>query len=405
MKILHIYELGPLGEEKVFGGIEVAMLELCRQLAKKHEVGILTGAGKNGGGREYYIDGVKIIPADLAGIMRATWSPTNLKLIRQATFPLALLKLHNKLDYDVYHGHVYTSGIIANYLARRNGAAAVNTIHGSYYPVWNFLENPIKASFFKSAERFLAPLLARLSNLQIHTGSYFAERVLEWGAPRNKVKVIYNGVDLETFCPKARATNPVPIIFTARRLVKKNGVEYLIKALAIVLKRMECELYIAGDGPEKPKLEALTRNLGAAEHVKFLGLVKHSEIPSQIAHADVVAIPSIIEATSLFMLEAMACGKPVIATKNGAMAEVINSDNGVLVEPANELVLAERILRLLESEETRSRIGRKARITAKMLSWAKAARRTEKEYKRCINEGSAGVFQQEIRRERCKESL
>ena len=381
MKILHIYELGPLSKENIFGGIEVAILELCRQLAKKHEVAVLTGAGKNGKEKEYYIDGVKIIPTDFAGIMRATWSPTNLRLLRQAAFPLALKNLPCKLDYDVYHGHIYTSGLIANYLAKRNGAAAVNTIHGSYYPIWNILENPLKAGLFRSAERFLAPLLASLSHLQIHTCSYFAEQVLKWGAPKDKVKVIYNGVDLELFRPRARAVNPAPVIFTARRLVKKNGVEYLIRALHLVLKKRKCMLYLAGDGPEKPKLESLVSSLGIAEYVRFLGFVKHSEIPSYLSLADLAVIPSIIESASLFMLEAMACGKPVIATKNGGMGEIISSDNGMLIEPANEKELAEKILLLLQSEELCSEIGKKAYETARKLSWKEIAREIEMEYK------------------------
>ena len=383
MKILHIYELGPLNQENTFGGIEVAILELCRHLAQRgHDVTILTGVGKGKERGKYLIGDVKIIAADFAGLMRATWSPTNLKLVRQLAFPFAL---KDDTKYEVYHGHLYISGLIANCLARKHKAIAINTLHGSYYPIWNLIENPFKAAFFKAGERLLAPLLAKISHLQIHTGSYFAEQVLEWGAPEDKVKVIYNGVNLNQFRPRAEVENSVPIIFTARRLVKKNGLEYLIKAMPIILKNRECHLYIAGNGPERPKLETLTRVLGMQDHITFLGLVRHAAIPNYLACADLAVVPSLIEATSLFMLEAMAMCKPVIATRSGAIEEIINSDNGVLVEPMDVERLAEKVLELLVDAKRRQKIGKNAYKTARGLSWERIARETEEEYYRAAS--------------------
>ena len=385
MKILQIYELGPLDGENVCNGIDVAILELSRNLGELgHEVAILTGAGKNGHARKE-IDGIKIIPADFAKIMKKTWDPVNLKFFRQAAFPLIALK--EKLGgFDIYHGHIYTSGLLAAYLARWNHGKAVNTIHGSYYPVWEEIASFPCAGFYKVSERLLAPLLARLCDLQIHTGGYFAKQVMEWGALEDKVKVIHNGANPEVFSPDVKPAefdkNGL-IIFTARRLVKKNGLEHLIEAISYVLKEEECHLLIAGGGPEKERLKSLGERLGVSEHVTFLGMLPHEQIPPYISLADMIVVPSLIEASSLFVLEAMSMGKPVIATDTGGIPEIINNGSGVLVEPSDAKELAEKILLLFDKKE-RDELGDNAQRAAMGFTWEEAAKRTEREYLRIL---------------------
>lgn len=389
MKILQIYELGPLNQTEVFNGIDVAILELSRHLSKLgHEVTILTGAGE-AGEEHRNIDGINIISVDFIGIMKRTWSPWGLDLLRQLAFPIATIK-KNFSGFDIYHGHIYTSGLLANYLARKYKGKVVNTIHGSYHPFWNTIDNPLKANFYQTGERILAPLLARLSDVQIHTGGYFAEQVVSWGVPQSKIKVIHNGVDLDTFNLRVKPAGfdkKTLVIFTARRLVRKNGVEYLIKAMKRVLREEECVLLIAGDGPEKTKLEALAERIDVSGNVTFLGLINHEQIPGYMALADIAVIPSIIEASSLFMLEAMAMQKPVIATRTGAIPEVITSNTGILVEPMNEKEMAEKIKLLLKDEDMRTRIARNAyKYVTKNYSWEEVSRKTEMEYRRILGE-------------------
>lgn len=380
MRILHIYELGPLGDDRAYSGVEIAILELCKHLAKLgHDVSILAGAGVEGEQEEYYVENVRIIPIDFKGVMRRTWSPCNLKLMRQVLFPLAL---RDHGGYDIYHGHIYVSGLLACYLARKNNAASVNTIHGSYYPIWRQIEPLPKALFYRTGERILAPFLARHANLQIHTSEYFAEQVLKWGVSRSKIRVIPNGVDTELFrLNRPRKNDAKHVLFTARRLVKKNGLEYLIKSMAM-LDGFDWHLYIAGEGPERQRLQALVNSLELGDKITFTGLLKHCEIPGYLEKAEIAVMPSIIEATSLFMLEAMAMGKAVVASRCGGLEEVINGQNGLLVEPMDEGAMAEAVIELLENRGRLDEIGRAAYETAKDYSWAQIAKETEKEYKR-----------------------
>jgi glycosyltransferase involved in cell wall biosynthesis len=312
-------------------------------------------------------------------MMRRTWSPSNLKFLRQLLFPLAKRDCEG---YDVYHGHIYSSGLLACYLARKNNAASVNTIHGSYYPVWREIEPLPKALFYRAGERVLAPFLAKYADLQIHTSGYFAENVLRWGAPRDKIRVIPNGIDTEVFkLNRPRKKGAKHVLFTARRLVKKNGLEYLIKSMAL-LNGHDCQLYIAGEGPESRCLQALADSLGVEDNITFMGLLMHGEIPSYLEQAEIVVIPSIIEATSLFMLEAMAMGKAVVASRCGGLEEVINGENGILVEPRDEEAIADAVLTLLEDRKKRGEIERAAYETAQGYAWAQIAKKTEEEYRR-----------------------
>jgi glycosyltransferase involved in cell wall biosynthesis len=376
MKILQIYEMNPL---ESIGGIEVAIYQLSKHLVKLgHEVTLLSGAGsRNGVNRR---DGVRFINHDLFGVMKHSYSSGRLTLLRQFLFLSTFLAKRPALDFDVYHGHVYTSGLLANYLARRNDGIAVNTVHGSYYPVWDKLTNPLSATFYRNSERRLVKTLARHSDVQIHVSTYFADQVSLWGGdPR----VIPNGVDPEVFHPgvEPRLDGAVPIILSARRLVRKNGIEYLIKAM----RGLEdvCRLVVIGGGPERSRLESLAEDMG---NVEFLGSVSHDKMPAYIASADIAVVPSIIEASSLFMLEAMAMGKPVIATSVGGLPEVLG-DSGVLVPPMDSEGLTRWIRELLGDVVFQKRLGESARNRViKNYTWEKIAKRVEAEYLRLWSE-------------------
>ncbi|MEA2053218.1 MAG: glycosyltransferase family 4 protein [Euryarchaeota archaeon] len=392
MKILHIYELGPISSDTM-GGIELAILELSKELvALGNEVTILTGARNSCS--ERYIDGVRILPVDFLNLMRWTWSASNLKLSRQALFPLAVLGRQLR-GYDIYHGHIYVSGLIASYLARMNHAVAVNTIHGSYYPIWKEIANPVAAGFYRSCERFLAPMLAKHVQLQIHPAKDFAEQVLAWGAPADRLKVIHNGVNINHFHPgivPVEQDHSLPVLFTARRLVKKNGLEYLLRAMKRVLSEERCKLIIAGNGPESQRLKTLSADIGVSKHVEFVGAVPHNLMPKYLAAADFAVLPSLIEATSLFALEAMAMAKPVVATNVGGLPEIL-TNAALLVESMNERELGDAIIQLLQDTEGRDKMGKSGRWLAEKHSWKTVAEQTDAEYRRALS------YPQEIEKE------
>ncbi|MGZ8875735.1 MAG: glycosyltransferase family 4 protein [Halobacteriota archaeon] len=382
LRIAHIYELGPRPDGVLLGGIEVALLELSKSLTRLgHEVTIINGASN--GAAEFQIEDVKVKTIDLAGTMRRTWDPANLRFARQVAFPFAALAAELS-GFDIYHGHFYTSGVAANVLARKYRGAAVNTIHGSYYDIWRYIEPPIISSMYRLTERTLAPMLARMSKMQIHTGGYFARRVIKWGAPPDKVVTIHNGFDPHVFKPGVAASDLVgerTILFTARRLVEKNGLEYLISAMPDIVAQYDAELVIAGDGPHKQHLQKLVARHNLQNDVSFIGAVPHSKLPQLISASDIVVIPSLMEASSLFLIESMACKRPVVATNVGGIPEILNEGCGVLVSPRDTLALSQAINLLIADQGLRDDLATEAYSTVRgALTWDKIAQQTENAY-------------------------
>jgi glycosyltransferase involved in cell wall biosynthesis len=210
-----------------------------------------------------------------------------------------------------------------------------------------------------------------------------------WGAPADRLKVIHNGVNLDQFFPGVEPIeheHSLPVVLTARRLVKKNGLEYLIRAMKHVLSEEQCKLIVIGDGPERQKLESLSVHLGVSEHVEFVGAVPHNNMPQYISAAEVVVVPSLIEASSLFALEAMAMAKPVVATRVGGLPEILN-DAALLVKPMNERELSVAILQLLRDERKKQILGKNGCWLAQKRSWKTVAKQTDVEYRRIMSSG------------------
>jgi len=196
----------------------------------------------------------------------------------------------------------------------------------------------------------------------------------EFGFPLEKTRIIFNAVDTEAFTPitdQAKATLKrkleIPteqfVVLVPRRLVKKNGVLFAAKAMKEV-SNFPIHMYFAGDGPQRNELlgEKLQSN------IHLLGDVPHDQMVDFFQCSDLVLIPSIHsggieEATSLSMLEGMACGKVVAGSSIGGIQEVIkNGTNGFLIPEKDSAAIAQIILQVFKMEsEKKSKITTAAR--------------------------------------------
>jgi glycosyltransferase involved in cell wall biosynthesis len=153
------------------------------------------------------------------------------------------------------------------------------------------------------------------------------------------LEVVENGVDLARFerggAARTRpAGAPLRVAFVGR-LIPLKVVDLLLAALARHGARHASELDVLGDGEERPRLEALARELGIAERVRFHGFVPQPRVARALREVDVLVLPSIHECGGAVVLEAMAMGLPVIAARWGGPADYLDESCGMLVEPAN----------------------------------------------------------------------
>ncbi len=369
MRILHVYDLGPFSKGTTTGGIETHIISLLTNLSKKgHKCYLLTGAIPNETTKEI-LNEITIFRIDFGDLVRKTWRPHNLTFTHQLSFLFAYLrkKFGALPPLDLVHGHIYSAGIISYLISRKNNIPFVNTFHGSYHGQWrNISPGMFRPHFFNFTERVLLPTLGKLADIQIHTDKSFAKKAFNWGVPPNKIRVILNGVDTTRFNPGVPSLDlsfPNPKILAIRRLVPKNGVHILIKAFADVLDLIpSAQLLIVGDGPQKPYLEKITQKRGILESVHFLGSVQNHLIPRLIASVDLVVVPSLVEASSISLLEAMSSQKPCIASKIPGIDLISDSKSVVYFEPNNSQDLTIKIRNLLTNTtkaQTLAKNGRK----------------------------------------------
>jgi polysaccharide biosynthesis protein PelF len=180
------------------------------------------------------------------------------------------------------------------------------------------------------------------------------------GADPSKIKVIHNGVDIERFRPLRVDRYPSPTVVTVSRISVFKDLIGLIQAIDIVRRTVPDVLCLIFGESVEPEYSAAcvesVRRLGLESSVRFMGGTKEPE--KAYALADVVAFSSITEGFPFAVIEAMACGKPVVATDVGGVREALASC-GILVRSRNPRELAAGILRLLEDEVLRNEFGRK----------------------------------------------
>jgi len=244
-------------------------------------------------------------------------------------------------------------------------------------------------------DRFLA---SRSSHLI--TVSQSVERRFNW-LRKGKIRVIYNGVDTERFSPgptdnelrkKLNLDNENIVIATVGRLSREKGLEFLISALEdIVGKYPQAKVLIVGNGNGNGNeeyllsLQAQAEELGLSSNVVFAGF--HEDIPEILRSVDVFCLPSLTEGFNRTLLEAMACGLPVVATSVGGNVELVqNSLPGLLVPPNNYSALASAIVDILKNRTKARKMGMEGRrIIEESFSIQTNARQIEALYEEIIS--------------------
>lgn len=165
-----------------------------------------------------------------------------------------------------------------------------------------------------------------------------ADEMVGMGIKRKKVSVIYNGVDHQKFGVEAKAPLNGDYLLYVGNLKHDKGVIELIKGFANVCNDYPTlNLVYAGSGIEKKRLTELSKALNIADKVQLLGSVEHHKLPALITHAKALVLPSYNEGVPNVVLEAMACGTPVLATRVGGIPEVIDEKVcGKLIKPRCE---------------------------------------------------------------------
>ena len=244
--------------------------------------------------------------------------------------------------------------------AKKRGIKTILFLERGYYP------KGYKGFFLKLFDQLKSKELRESADVltaRCSASKEFVERELRL---KRKIKIIPVGVDTGLFKPIESRGEHLSEgkfkILTIARLHKYKGLEYLIEAMQLLQEMSEAKLYILGKGPEEENLKKLVKKLSLEGKVEFIEKpIPNYEMPFLYRECDVYVQPSIIEPYGIAVLEAMACGKPVVGTKVGGMLDTIkDGETGFIVEPMNAEEIADR-LKILRDGDKRAEMGKSAR--------------------------------------------
>lgn len=223
----------------------------------------------------------------------------------------------------------------------------------------------------------------------IANSEFIKEKLLEKGFSPRKIGVNYLGIDTKEFSFSASRNRRELFILTAGRLVEKKGIDYLIRAFEKISRSFQnLKLLIIGEGPLRKYLGTTAQKLGLVNRVVFLGRKTPQEVAYWMKKAYIFSLPSVTtkqgdtEGIPTVILEASACGKPVVSTWHAGIPEaVIDKETGFLVPEKDIDGLAEKLRFLVEDGELREKMGKRGRelVKEKFDIWQQG-RKLEKIY-------------------------
>jgi glycosyltransferase involved in cell wall biosynthesis len=192
-----------------------------------------------------------------------------------------------------------------------------------------------------------------------------ADRLAKWYSVEVS-ETVYAGVDVDQFTPGDGSSSEIPVVLFVGRLDEGKGVLDLINAVD----NLDVRLRIVGDGNRRDAFESFARERLAPNKYEFVGEVSHDGIDEEYRMADVFCLPSYHESFGIVVLEALACGLPVVTTAIDAIEEYIDHEkNGLLFEPGDVATLEAHLRRLQDSADLRQRLSAAGRETALQYSW------------------------------------
>lgn len=305
---------------------------------------------------------------------------------------LPITKLAKKMD--VLQFNTFVAGTFGWLVSKLSRKPCVLWCHEMFGELWktigrNFLERTI----YPFTEKFIAcspyDFFACPSN-------YSKKTLIEAGAPKEKINVIYHGVDFDLFHPNVKSDlrdkfglKKFKLFgYTGRLSISGVGqskdMPTLLEATKYVVKQLpDARLVLGGSGFDE--LKPIIKRLGIKKYVIYVGIRPFKEIPKFYAMCDVVAGASTAEGFGFMYAEASSCGKPVVATNAGSIPEIIiNGKTGILVPPKNPKLLANAVIELLTDEKKARKMGEKGAEYIRKFTWENSVNKHLEVYEKLL---------------------
>ncbi len=372
-------------------GSGIATIHLVRGLARRrHKIAVVC-PGKKLKGRKTDEDGISVYRISSLPVLFH-------REFRFSPFaPLSLRKFFDNFDPDVVHiaDHLFTARAAAVFAIKKN-IKIVGTNHFTPYN-WMYNLNLREGTLlYMMMEKILWSYFSGLFNkIDIVTvPTLYARRIIKNSGVKNPVKVISNGLELKEFIKpesgdkvlsKYKIGRGKLNFLSAGRLDKEKRTDLLLSALSRIKDKIDFQFIITGRGKEKEKLEEITHERGLSGQVVFTDFVSNRDLKNLYHASDIFLSASEVELQGLSIMEAMACGLPVIAARSMAVPELVKDGiNGYLFEPGNEKDAASKILRLALNKKLRDKMSENSRELISKHDIERTLDRFEKIYYRSL---------------------
>ena len=374
------YEFPPIG-----GGAGKANLCLLKQYADRDDlmIDVLTSAPKPGFTTEKFADNITIYKVGVHKKNLHFWRKTEVaEWLFKAGFRYhALLR---KNSYDLAHAFF---AFPTAYLCLRSARKLpyIISLRGSDVPGYNVrlrIDYKLLSPLFRRIWKSASVLVANSKGLAELAGKFM---------PELGIGVINNGIDTEIFYagPAKSITQPVKVL-TVCRLISRKRIDLLIETVAEAKELgVDIQLNIAGQGNLMHRLEKLARKLAVAERVNFMGRVPTEQMPQLYRDNDIFVMSSAHEGMSNAMLEAMACGLPIVTTRCEGIEELI-ANNGIVVDRPGAGLIARAIKALVDDSARYEQMSAAAVKQAQQFTWSSAAGQYLDCYRTVIDKRSRG---------------
>lgn len=335
------------------GGVEIFSARLLPALVQRgHRITVVAGHHRGGLPDETDHQGVRVRRFRFHGILAAN------DIERISETMRAVSELQRQVAPDLIHLNTLGPSVLFHLASLGRWPA----------PVLLTMHSPVPADAGRG-DTLAGRALASASWVNCNSRAVHADLLRLAPELRQRSSITYYGMPVPALRPSPRPREP-PRVVGFGRLVPEKGFDLAIRAFAAVRRQVPgARLVLAGEGPARPELEALTRDLGLAEAIEFVGPVRPDQVPALLDGASLVVVPSRWdEPFGLVALEAAFMARPVVATRVGGLGEVVeDGTTGALVEREDAGALAAAVVRLLRQPGAADRMGNAARARAVAL--------------------------------------
>lgn len=349
LKILYVIR-DPPG----FGGAERQLLEISKRLvAKGHQVTILCGKTKPDLPAEEWIDGVyfrylKLLPDGLFRFKRFSFYISRYLFY---PFSLGLLEWIRDISPDILIEYVTPAPSLVYWLTRLlQLPCGAEIMEYRDRRQWAEVTDPLTAVFGYISQNLF---FRHFRYQQINTISRATkQQLIHGGFQADMIKVVYGGVDCQFFRPDPAVKRDLNLLIVVGRLMPQKGHRLLLETFVQVRRqRPQAKLAIVGEGPLRSRLEAQVEQFGLTDQVIFTGKVTETEKRTWLCRAACFVMPSLQEGFGMVLLEAMACGLPLVTFDLPVFKEILNEQCGFTSIPRfNTGLMARQIVEMLSNE-------------------------------------------------------